>query len=99
MPAEERDALKNDPNHHCDRAVAVDEQTYAPGKYGKPLVEPGRSKVLIVYTRFFSVPRWKFVTEARNRFGDVLASCTRETYNRETIPLLEEELRAQQVIV
>jgi hypothetical protein len=98
MPPEERDQLKGNPDHYCDRAQATDEQTYEPAKGGKPLVEPGQRKVLIVYTRFFSVPRWKFVTEARNRFGDVLATCTRETY-KEAVPILEDDLRGQQIIV
>jgi hypothetical protein len=98
MPPRERAALQQNPGHHCDRTVSVDEQTYEPAKYGKPFVEKGESKVLIIFTRFWSTPRWKFVVEARNRFGDVLASCTRETYTRESIPLLEEELRAKQII-
>src|SRR4051794_19535280 len=84
MPPSERDALKRDELHTCDRAIGAEESLHLAGKNAGGLVPIIKSdgqpdKVLIVYTRYWSVPAWRFSVEARGVFGDILTSATSET--------------------
>lgn len=84
MPPEQRDAVKKDPEHPADRTVSVEERVYRAGKHAKDegLLEKDGINVVIVYTRFWSTPRWRFVVEARAKDGRILAQTKNEVYGQ-----------------
>lgn len=97
MPPAESRALKADDRRSCDRAIGADEHVYPKGRRGGLAGPTDEGIVTIVYTRFWSNPRWAFVTEGRNIFGDILAEATRETFD-EARRTIEDDLRTRQII-
>lgn len=103
MPPNQREALQGNPKHNVDRAVAVEEQVYpAGGAAGNALRERDLKSIVIVYTRFWSTPRWRFVVEARAKDGRVLGETENEVYGERGEHGarfdLEDVLRADKII-
>jgi hypothetical protein len=104
MPPNERDATKLNPKHPADRTVGVEEMRYQAGEHAnlEGLVEPDGSTI-IIYTRFWSKPRWRFVVEARASDGRILAQTKSSIYGeRGDLGArfdLEDMLRADKLIV
>jgi hypothetical protein len=105
MPPQERDATKANAKHGADRTVSVEEFIYPAGEHAalEGLLEPAGANVVIIYTRFWSRPRWRFVVEARSKDGRVLAQTKNEVYGergeRGARFDLEDMLRADKLIV
>jgi hypothetical protein len=104
MPPHERDATKLNPKHPADRTVGVEEVVYAAGDdaHLEGLVEAQENTVAIIYTRFWSKPRWRFVVEARAHDGRILAQTKNSIYGeRGDVGArfeLEDMLRADKLI-
>jgi hypothetical protein len=83
MPPTQRDATKADPGHHADRTVSVEERVYCAGEHAadEGLPEPDGT-VVIIFTRFWSTSRWRFVVEARAKDGRILAQAKNEVYGQ-----------------
>jgi hypothetical protein len=103
MPPDQRDAVKANRDHHADRTTSVDEHVYQAGDNARleGLLE-NDGNVVIVYTRFWSTPRWRFVVEARAKDGRILAQTKNEVYgqrgDRGARFDLEDMLRADKII-
>src|SRR5690242_13558709 len=84
MPPAQRDAVKANPGHDADRTVSVEEYIYAAGEHAvlEGLLEKDGINVVIIYTRFWSTPRWRFVVEARSKDGRILAQTKNEVYGQ-----------------
>lgn len=81
MPPNQREELQRNSKHHADRTVGVEEAVYRAGEAaGDALREKDRKSIVIVYTRFWSTPRWRFVVEARAKDGRILAHAENEVY-------------------
>ena len=103
MPPNEREALRSNYKHNVDRAVGVEEARYPAGDAaGNALREKDLKSIVIVYTRFWSSPRWRFVVEARAKDGRVLAQTENEVYGERGDHGarfdLEDMLRADKII-
>jgi hypothetical protein len=97
MPPSERDKLVKDDGYTTDRSIGAVEQVYLTPKNPTKRAAGLGERVTIIYTRFWSLPRWTFVTEGRNTFGDVLATATRETFD-EARASIEGDLRGKKII-
>jgi hypothetical protein len=83
-----------------DRCRGARVQGRAPQAHAHP-EDRGRETMLIVYTLFWSKPRWTFGAEGRNAYGHIVASTTAGAFNgaEESAPeALELELEPKPII-
>lgn len=81
MPPNERDALGHNAKHNVDRAVAAEEVVYPAGNHADDEgLREKDGKVIIIFTRFWSTERWRFVVEARGKDGRILVATKHMVY-------------------